>query len=110
MSNSRISSSAVRRAAASALENLESRRLLSYSLSGSVYDGAPQETGNYGMTLASKGGLVLVGSPSRDTNTGQVQLIDTSDNSVVRTFTNPDASVNDSFGSAVAFVGNKIAI
>lgn len=105
--------SIVRDAAQFTLENLEMRRMLSttYDLSQSMYDPTAQDQEHYGAHVATKGNLALIATDEKFSNQGEVNLVDTTDGSVIRTFSNPDVAPNDSFGISVSFIGgSKIAI
>jgi hypothetical protein len=99
------------------LEPLELRRLLSanYVQTGQ-FDSTSAGDGTFGMVLATQGDLALIGQSGRtvgaNAQQGQVYLVNTSTNTLVRTFDDPSATpaAGDHFGFGAAFVGNKIAI
>src|SRR5207253_794921 len=108
--------SSVVRAAAFTLENLEVRRLLSttYNLSATLLSPDAADSDWFGTSMVTQGNLALVASPHKTIGgfelAGQVNLIDTSTNTVLHTFDNPDAADQGQFGTGMAFVGDKIAI
>ena len=100
------------------MENLELRRLLSAASSydlqtPTIYqEPARVDRAAFGSSLATNGNLALIGSPglTSATNTGSARLIDTSTGQTLHVFNDPDQLSGDSFGTGVAFVGNKLAI
>src|SRR5688572_23240976 len=115
-SSSKATTHAVRRAALSTVESLETRRLMAHV--PELVDATPENFEQWGQFTAAKGNFVLVGNSVQMVNSlanvGEVTLFDTSDADPVAgavTIANPDPDANDGFGAAVAFIGSdKIAI
>jgi PKD repeat protein len=102
---------------AAAVESLEKRRLLSVSLdlAGTIASPDPALFQQFGTTIATQGALALVGVPGATVldgatpidQAGVVYLIDTSTNTTIRRFDNPDPQFFEQFGTNVAFVGSS---
>jgi hypothetical protein len=73
----------------------------------------PADGDDFGYSVASVGGNVLVGAPFDDTgagNAGSVYLFDTATGTLLRTFPNPAPTVNAQFGLSVAALAGNVLV
>ncbi len=98
----RSRSRAVRAAAASFIESLETRRLFAAQPISEGYAN-PSATEAFGEVMVSRGDYVLIGRSQTADQVGAVTLIDATTGAPT-VITKPDGQAGDSFGSAVTFV------
>ena len=87
--------------------------LLQTFLNPNPAPGAPFSRDFFGDSVTGFGNDVLVSAPDEDlagSDAGAVYLFDGATGQLLRTFTSPTPDANDLFGSAIATVGNNIAI
>jgi PKD repeat protein len=102
-------------AASFAVESLELRRMLSYSIQTTITDPANIASEAFGSSVATHGNLAIVGSigvagAANDATSGRASLVDTSTGQVLHSIDNPDPQSGANFGAGVAFVGDRIAV
>lgn len=74
---------------------------------------SPSNNASFGGSVGAVGTAALVGEPGNDTggaNTGAVYLFDGASGALITPIFNPDPADFDTFGSAVAGVGNKVLV
>jgi len=73
----------------------------------------PADDDNFGISVASVGNNILVGSPDNgffSSDPGSAYLFNGSSGALVLTFNNPTPAVGDAFGYSVAAAGNNILV
>jgi len=87
-----------------------------YSADGQLlqtFDNPTPERNYLGIRIAPSDNQVLIGAydnSTAETLPGLAHLFDLETGDLIRTFASPNPSVNDSFGSSLAFVGGLVAI
>jgi len=73
----------------------------------------PEPFDNFGYSVAAFGNTVAVGAPTDGTSgvrSGTAYLFDATTGALLQTFNNPDPQPDDSFGAAIAMVGDWVLV